>query len=133
MSPQTIEPRLLWRLCLGRVLRRLCPQCGRGRLFARTWRLRERCEHCGLIYRREHGAELGSMTLVAILTELIAAALILAIWWGTDWGVWASLGVSVPLIVLMSYALVPWCMALWVCVDYVTDVFNGEWWAGPRR
>lgn len=132
--PRTpLHPRDLLRLCLARALRRRCPQCGQAPLFARFARLRERCDACGLIYRREPGAELGSMTLIAIASELLAAALILLIWWGTDWGIWASLAVSVPIVVTASYALVPWCMALWVGVEYLTDVHNGEGWAQPRR
>ena len=129
---ETLSSGQVWRLSLRRVSCRRCPQCGRGELFARWARLCERCGVCGLVYRREDGAELGSMTLIAVASELFAAALFMAIWLGTDWGALLALSVSIPAVLLFSYALVPWSMVLWVAVEYATDVGNGEWWARPR-
>ena len=88
---------------------------------------------CGLIYRREPGAELGSMYLSTIISPLFAAALFGAIWIFTDWGLGLSLVVSIPLVVAFSYAFLPYAMGLWTAIEYVTDVANGEWWAQPRR
>jgi len=39
---------------LGRGLRRRCPHCGLGRLFA-GWRLRDRCSVCGLVFASNPG------------------------------------------------------------------------------
>lgn len=122
----------MWRVCVRRALAKRCPQCGRGRLFGSTFRLHERCGHCGLVYRREPGAELGSMTLVAVVTELLAGALFLLVWALTDWGAGTALALTVPVTVAFCYACQPYCMALWVAVDYLTDLSNGEWWAKPR-
>ena len=87
---------------------------------------------CGLIYRREPGAELGSMYLSATVSQLFAAGVFLAIWLGTDWGWQLSLLVSVPLVVSFCYAFLPWSMSLWTAVEYLHDVVNREWWARPR-
>ncbi len=130
-SDPSAEP--LWRLCARRILQGACPQCGRGALFRARFRLHERCEHCGLVYRREHGAELGSMTLVSVLSELFAGALFLLVWLCTDWGAWTALCVSVPATLVFCYLSQRWCMAAWVGIDYLTDVSNSEWWAKPRR
>lgn len=121
-----------WRLCVSRVLRRLCPQCGQGALFARYATLNERCAHCGLIYRRESGAELGSMYLATIVSPCFAAFLFGAIWIFADWSVALSLGVAVPLVLAFCYAFQPYSMGLWTAIEYLTDISNGEWWAKPR-
>ncbi len=126
------DVRLLLRPCLGRALRHACPQCGRGRLFERWARLRERCEHCGLVYRREDGAELGSMYLGATVSQSFAALVCFALYFLTDWSQGLSLAVGVPVVVAFCYASLPLSMALWTAVDYLTDVSNREWWARPR-
>jgi len=121
------------RLCLLRTWHKRCPQCGQGELFLRWARLRERCEVCGLVYRREPGSELGSVTLSTLVNTVLAALLFLGIWALTDWGPWVGLSVSAPLMVAVSYALLPASMSVWVAVEYLTDVYNREWWARPRR
>ena len=118
--------------CLARVLRGTCPQCGVGRLFVRWARLRERCGHCGLIYRREDGAELGAMYLSASSSQLFAGCVFLAIYLATDWSPALGLAVGTPLVLAFCYGALPLSMALWTAVEYLTDVANREWWARPR-
>lgn len=118
--------------CLVRVVRHVCPQCGRGPLFLRWARLRERCDHCGLVYRREDGSELGAMYLGATVSQSFAALVFFAVFFFTDWGQVVSLAVGVPLVVVFCYAFLPMSMALWTGVEYLTDVSNREWWARPR-
>jgi uncharacterized protein (DUF983 family) len=120
-------------LCLRRAWQHRCPQCGKGALFVRWARLRERCEVCGLVFRREPGSELGSVTLSAIVNCALASLLFLAVWALTDWGPWLGLAVCAPVMVAVSYALLPASMSVWVAVEYLTDVHNREWWAHPRR
>src|SRR5678815_2515857 len=119
-------------LFFRRVLRGFCPQCGQGELFRRWARLHERCPVCGLVYRREQGSMIGSMYLSAIATELVAAAISLALFFGTSW----SPGVVIAVGLALHFAFAAWffprSMSLWVAVEYATDVQNGEWWARPR-
>jgi uncharacterized protein (DUF983 family) len=122
----------LRRLCLRRVLHKRCPQCGAGALFAGYARLHERCEVCGLVYRRERGAELGSMYLLATASQLFAALIFFAFAFWTDWGSAVSILIGLPLVVAFCYLVLPWSMGIWTAVDYLTDVGNREWWAQPR-
>ena len=122
----------LLHICFARVLRHFCPQCGRGRLFDRWAHLRERCEHCGLIYRRESGAELGSMYLSATVSQLFAGAVFLAVFLWTNWSPTTGLAIGTPVVVAFCYGFLPMSMALWTAVEYLTDVGSGEWWARPR-
>ena len=113
-------------LVLRRVLARRCPQCGQGRIFRAYARLHGACEHCGLVYRREQGAQTGSMYLTAAVNQVFAAALIAAVWLLTDWGTGTMLAVALPLVAGFCYWFLPRGMALWVLVEYLTDLANGS-------
>jgi uncharacterized protein (DUF983 family) len=120
------------RTCFARGWRGRCPQCGTGRVFAAYGRPRRECDACGLVFRREQGAMTGSMYLSAAVTEIAAAALILGIFFGTDWSVALSLAVSVPLVLAFCAWWLPRSIGLWVALEYLTDAGNGEPWVDPR-
>lgn len=120
-------------LVLRRVLARRCPQCSAGRLFRAFARLHEACEGCGLVYRREQGAQTGSMYLTAAVTEVFAAVLIGVLWIAFDWSVARYLAVSVPLVLAFCVAFLPVSQSIWVGVEYLTDLGNREPWAQLRR
>ncbi len=121
------------RMCWRRAWHHRCPQCGRGELFSSWAHLRERCPVCGLVYRREPGAELGSMMISTLVHSALATALFFAVVWWTNLSPWAGLALCGPVMVGTSYGLLPTSMAVWVAIDYMTDVASGEWWARPRR
>jgi len=131
MEERPIPTPRLWRLALGRGLRRRCPQCGAGDLFLRYARLRESCAECGLVLRREQGAQTGSMYLTAAVTEVFAAVLIGIGWIFTDWSTPVFLSVSIPMMLLFSAWFLPVSQAFWVGVEYSTDAANGESWVRP--
>lgn len=117
-----------WRTYLRRALGGACPRCGGRTLFASRFRLSGSCSTCGLVFRREQGAMTGQMYLTAAITQLVAALLIAAIWLFTDWSAWVSIGVSVPILLLFSYWLLPRSMAAWVAIEFMTDIGNREPW-----
>lgn len=109
-----------------------CPQCGSRGLFRGYARLHDACPTCGLVLRREQGAQTGSMYLTAALTQTFACVLIFAVWFGTDWSAGTSLAVALPLVVAASVFALPLCQSIWAAVEYVTDAVNGEPWVKPR-
>lgn len=117
---------------LRRVLTGHCPQCGTGELFVRWGKLRERCDDCGLVYRRESGSMIGSMYLSAIATEIVAAAISLTLFFATSWTLTTALAVGLAIHFAFAAWFFPRSMSIWVAVEYATDVSNGEWWAKPR-
>jgi uncharacterized protein (DUF983 family) len=116
----------------GRALRRRCPQCGEGRLFRGYARLEGACAVCGLVYRREAGAQTGSMYMTAAVTQVVAATVIALAWILTDMGLGTFLLISVPLVLGFCLWFLPVSQSLWVAIEYVTDVNNGEEWVQPR-
>ena len=115
-----------------RALRRRCPQCGEGPLFVRFARLAPSCEVCGLVYRREQGAQTGSMYLTAAVGQVFACLVIGAAWIFTDWSVARFLVIAVPVVSAFCVWFLPLSQALWVAVEYGTDAANGERWVEPR-
>ena len=72
------------------------------------------------------------MYLTAIVTQLFAVLLIVLVYTLTDWSVGLSIGVTLPLVLVFSFLFLPLAQALWVAVEYATDVHNGEDWVDPR-
>ena len=64
---------------LVRGVRKRCPHCGRGRLFAGWGRHLDRCSVCGLVYERNPG-DTWAFTIVG--DRLPIAAIIAAVYFG---------------------------------------------------
>ncbi|HTF57636.1 MAG TPA: DUF983 domain-containing protein [Planctomycetota bacterium] len=60
------------RTVLGRSLRRLCPSCGRDKVFIGLLRVKERCGVCGFNCRPEGGYYLGAIYINYGLTAVLA-------------------------------------------------------------
>ena len=121
------------RLILARVLRRRCPQCGAGALFRAYARLAPACERCGLVFRREQGAQTGTMYLTAAVSQVFAAALIFLFWWAFDWTPRVFVLVTAPLVLAFCVVLLPLAQAVWVGVEYATDLHSREPWVELRE
>ena len=67
-------------LMFGRALRLRCPNCGQGKPFVSSFRMRSQCEVCGLAFERgEDGYQVGSYMFNIVASELVFAAVFLAI------------------------------------------------------
>ena len=121
------------RLILARVLARHCPQCGVGALFRSYARLLETCTSCALVYRREPGSQTGSMYLTAVAGELFAALLIGLSWWLLDWTPLGYVLLTAPLVLAFCVFFLPFSQALWVGIEYATDLEGREPWAELRE
>jgi uncharacterized protein (DUF983 family) len=69
----------LARAALGRGVRKRCPHCGEGRLFAGWARHLERCAVCGLIFEPNPG-DTWAFTIIG--DRLPVAAIIVAVYFG---------------------------------------------------
>ena len=56
---------LVWCLTLR------CPACGASSIFARPFHVRERCESCGVIFKREEGFFVGAIMVAVVTTEAV--------------------------------------------------------------
>ncbi len=115
-----------FRVILGRALGRRCPVCGDGVIFASFLRLRRACSTCRWLVEREPGSVTGAMYLISIATQFFAVLLFALFWIATDWSPTVKIAIAVPLIIVFSVVSLPYMRAVWVAVDYYTDVKSGE-------
>ena len=107
-------------LLLARALRLRCPNCGRGRVMASWFRLRPRCQSCGLqLERGEHDYFLGAILFNLIIAELLYALLLVVLllwmWPVVPWGLLETGGIA--LMVLFPILLFPFSKAIWLALD----------------
>jgi uncharacterized protein (DUF983 family) len=106
---------------LARALRRRCPVCGRAPLFDGWFSVRPRCGYCGFAFERHEDEDywLGAFLLNFIATELVFAALLLAVlvatWPSPPWRplIWVA---AIQMIVapIVGY---PFSKAVWLAGD----------------
>lgn len=60
-----IKDSLLWCLLLS------CPACGRSKIFERLFHVKERCDSCGVIFKREEGFFVGAIMVAVVSTEMV--------------------------------------------------------------
>lgn len=66
--PSVRDPSASFATMFGRALRRHCPRCGAGKVFATYFDLKEHCPSCGLRFEREPGYWVGAMIIVTTIT-----------------------------------------------------------------
>jgi uncharacterized protein (DUF983 family) len=109
---------------LGKVvlrgLRQRCPRCGRGKLFRHGFTMYERCPSCNWLYEREEGYWTGAMAVNLVLTELIAAAIVIPLA-AMQFNPWILYGVGVPLIAVLPVIFYRETKALWMSIDFILN------------
>jgi uncharacterized protein (DUF983 family) len=107
---------------VGRALRLRCPRCGRSPLYAGWFRMRERCDACGLRYEREQGYFVGAIYVNYAVTVVVAVGLVL----GLDTAVGLTLAhqlvLGVALCVLVPLVFFRYSRSLWLSLDYLVTV-----------
>ena len=56
---------------LLRCLMLRCPACGGARIFGRLFRVKEGCDVCGAIFKREEGFFVGAIMVAVVTTEVV--------------------------------------------------------------
>jgi uncharacterized protein (DUF983 family) len=118
---------------LARALRLRCPWCGEGRLFARWFRMHERCGGCGLKFEREAGYFLGSIYVNYGVAVVLALALHLPMQYA--WHVRTQLQAIVLGALAAGFGLVffRWARALWLAFDVAVDPPEAHEFVPARR
>lgn len=120
-------PSLTLREAILRGLRKRCPRCGEGPLFAGWNQLRESCPACGLAYEKRAGDTWFFMYMsTGALTGILLIVLFLirprVVWIG-------QLLVSVAAVALIGLTL-PYRKGIAVALDYLIDA-KGAGGEGP--
>lgn len=101
----------------GRAARRKCPYCGGGGIFDGWFTIKKRCPTCGVNYAYEDGYFLGSYAINLVVTELLAAAIVIGLIVWTNLLVLQMQVAAVGLAVGLPLLGYPFALLLWVALD----------------
>ena len=117
-----LPPSLTLREAIRRGLRKRCPRCGEGPLFAGWNHLRESCPVCGLAYEKRTG---DTWFFMYISTGALTGILLIALFLIRPRVVWiGQLVVSVAAVALIGLTL-PHRKGIAVALDYWIDAKGG--------
>ena len=107
------------RRILRRALGMRCPRCGRSPLWARYFRMHERCAACGLRYEREQGYFVGAIYINYAVTVAVAAGAVLAADALVGLTLAEQLALGVTLAALVPLVFFRYARSLWLSLDYL--------------
>lgn len=64
---------------IGRGLRKRCPMCGQGKVFASFFKTHSSCPNCGYNFERESGYWVGAMVVNIAVAEVWFALLLIGV------------------------------------------------------
>jgi uncharacterized protein (DUF983 family) len=106
-----------WML-LMRGLGLRCPVCGHGKLFRKLFVMNEECPFCHFTFEREEGYYTSAMAINLVISELIAAAVVLPAAAIPSIPILPVMLVGIPLALLLPFLLFHHTRGLWLSMDH---------------
>jgi uncharacterized protein (DUF983 family) len=103
---------------LRRVVRLVCPACGKGEPFESLLRMRRSCTVCGYRFERETGYFIGSIYFNYGVTagSAVAGYLLLDALWALRF--WQQMLIWVPWTLVLPFWFHRYARCLWMAVDH---------------
>lgn len=101
----TVEPRSIGRSIL-RGLKRRCPKCGRGRLFAGYLRVADRCADCAEPFRQIRADDMPPYITILIVGHIVVP-LVLLVYQNYRPELWLSMAIWPALTLVLTLGLLP--------------------------
>lgn len=109
-----------------------CPRCGEGRLFVGFLTVAEQCGSCGLKFGFENVGD-GAVPFLILLIGGVGVGLGAWVMLAFDTAVWVPILVTVPVVAILTLALMPKAKGLLIALQYVnragdtgTDAFDDD-------
>jgi uncharacterized protein (DUF983 family) len=102
-----------------------CPRCGQGPLMHHYLKIVEHCSKCGEVYGHFR-ADDAAPWLTILLVGHITIPIILALELSFQIPMWIELASYLPLIILLTLALLPRCKGVVLAVLWVTKAEGSE-------
>jgi uncharacterized protein (DUF983 family) len=107
-------------LLIGRALRKRCPVCGNGAVFASHFHMNRECPACHAVFWKDPGESLGAM----YLDYAVAAAAFLICWAILDWTTRLSDLTQLVILCVIAVASVlacfPYTRSAWTVLVYIS-------------
>jgi len=97
--------RKLWPAVRNGLLCR-CPQCGRGKLYRKYLKIRDRCEACGLDMHHHRADDLPPYIAITIVGHILVAFLLHAEM-AAPLSAWTYMMILVPAAIILPLAMLP--------------------------
>lgn len=114
-------------LIVRRAVRWRCPNCGRGRLFARGFQVLQRCPDCSLSYFPESGYYLGAMIInYGVTATLVVLIFLLSLLLPdlTRWSMNTKIVLWLAFAIALSLLMMRHSYSFWLGLDF---------WVTPRQ
>jgi len=98
-----------------------CPACGESRIFARLFHLKERCESCGAIFKREEGFFVGAIMVAVVTTEAVIVLAYLISLPIVSGHYDAVIGILLVLALLFPVAFFHHSWSIWLSFDHFIE------------
>lgn len=110
-----------FRDALRRCLTLRCPACGNDSIIQRLFRIAERCNYCGVSFKREEGFFVGALLINIVTTEaVILLAYVLTLPF-VNFASSYSLGALFLLALIFPIAFYHHSWSLWLTVDHMVE------------
>ena len=102
-----------------------CPRCGQGRLLHHYLKIVDRCSKCGEPYGHFRADDAPPWLTILIVGHLTVPVILVAEEY-IEPPIWLALSIYVPLIVLLTLALLPRCKGIILAQLWVTKAEGSE-------
>ena len=102
-----------------------CPRCGQGRLLRQYLKVVDSCSGCGEPYGHFRADEAPPWLTILIVGHL-TVPVVLAVEENVQLPIWLALSIYVPLVVLLTLALLPRCKGIILAQLWVTKAEGSE-------
>lgn len=107
-----------WARAIGRGGRQRCPRCGRGPLFERWNRVRERCPHCDLRYLLNQGDPWVFLLIIDRAVFIFPPIVLIYFAWTP--GGYLGMGIMLAALVGAILYTTPHRYGICIALDYLT-------------
>lgn len=116
-----IQTSLLWCLKLR------CPACGRARIFDRLFHVKDRCDSCRVMFKREEGFFVGAILIAVVSTELVILLAYLGSLPIIDSHYEVVIGILFSLALLFPVAFYHHSWSIWLTFDQFVEGLPDRW------
>ena len=110
---------------LKRALFGLCPNCGKGKLFAKYLKQVDSCSNCNESFG-DIRADDGPAWLTIMLVGHIVIPVLLLVYPNPPWPDWQIMGVLSVFTVVLTLVLLPWCKGFFIGVIWRLKCVGSE-------
>lgn len=111
---------------LMRGLGQRCPVCGQGKLFRSVFKMNTQCPVCSFTFEREEGYFTSAMAIDLVISELIAAAIVLPLAANLTIPALNVMLIGGPFVILLPLLLYRPSRSIWLAMDHYLNPATGE-------